>query len=102
MKNTREVKQNEIKKLTIAQGKETAKTIAETMGLNADEVFNKLVAEGRISNGRGCYTPFQEFYNSRYETFKAETLKEAKKQGLEQVNSKGQSIDIALNHKAIK
>lgn len=93
---------NNTKKMSVAQAKQTSELVAKTAGLEPSVVFEKMVKSGLVSNGRGCYTEFQEFFNSRYNAFKEETLKEAKKLGLKPINSKGQTIDIALNHKAVK
>ena len=95
MENTR-------KKMSVAQAKLTSEIVAKTTGGKAEEIFQDMVLNGLVSNGRGCYTEGQEYFNNKYNEFKSKTLQEMKKLGLELKNSKGQIVDIALNHKAIK
>ena len=100
MNKTNETKAT--KKLSVKQARDTARVIAKIHGLKEEVVFEGMVAEGQVSAGRGCYTEAQELFNTRYESFKTKTLEELKAKGLELVNSKGQAVDVALNHKAVK
>ena len=99
---SQEKKKSTIKKLSVKQARDTAKVIAKIHGLKEEVVFEGMVAEGQVSAGRGCYTEGQEYYNTKYEIFKTKTLEELKTKGLTLVNSKGQLVDVALNHKAVK
>ena len=92
----------EMKKLSVKQARETAKLITVAQGGDENQIFNDLVSAGGVSAGRGCYTEGQEYFNNKYNDFKSNTLKEMKKLGLKLENSKGQIVDIALNHKAVK
>lgn len=93
---------NNTKKMSVAQARTTSEIVAKTTGGKAEEIFQDMVLNGLVSNGRGCYTEGQEYFNNKYNEFKSKTLQEMKKLGLELKNSKGQIVDIALNHKAIK
>ena len=100
MNKTNETKAT--KKLSVKQAQDTARVIAEMHGLKYEEVFEGMVSKGQVSAGRGCYTEAQELFNKRFEEMKAKAIKEIADKGLELVNSKGQAVDVALNHKAVK
>ena len=103
-KMKQETQNKKTKKMSVEQGKKTALLMSKmgSVDLTPSEIFEGMVQEGLISNGRGCYTEGQEYFNNKYNDFKNKTLQEMKKLGLECKNSKGQIVDICLNHKGVK
>ena len=70
---------NTTKKMSVAVAKQTSEVVAKTAGLEPSVVFEKMVKSGLVSNGRGCYTEGQEYFNTKYNEFKTKTLEEMKK-----------------------